>query len=99
MDNELIRLVESTGNVDFLPSDGNKYFTVGGKKYTMNARQYTQYSQERGQSSYAALKEVMRSAAYRQASDEEKAAMLEKALKAAQKQVNTRWKEILGALD
>ena len=99
VDDELIRLVESTGGVDFLPSDGNKYFTVGGQKFTMNARQYTEFSQERGQASYAALKETMRSAAYQRATDEEKAAMLEKALKAAQKSVNTRWKEILGALD
>ena len=99
VDNELIRLVESTGSTNILPSDGDKYFTVKGKKYTMNAWQYTQYSRERGQASYAALKEIMRSDAYRQATDEERAAMLEKALKAAQKQVSTRWKEILGAFD
>lgn len=99
VDRELIRIVESTGNTDFLPSDGNKYFTVNKKKYKMNAKQYTEYSQERGQASYAALKEVMRSAAYRNASDEARADMLTKALKAAHKQVDTRWKDILGAFD
>ena len=99
VDRELIRIVESTGNTDFLPSDGSKYFTVNNKKYKMNAKQYTEYSQERGQASYAALKEVMWSAAYRNASDEARADMLTKALEAAHKQVDTRWKDILGAFD
>jgi hypothetical protein len=99
VDNELIRLVENTGSTDFLPSDGNKYFKRGDKTYNMTAKQYTEYSQDRGQASYAALKEVMQSAVYKSASDDEKAAMLEKALKAAQTQVNTKWKEILGVFD
>jgi len=98
VDNELIRVVESTGVTDFLPSDGNKYFTVKGQKYPMNAKQYTQYSQERGQSAYAAIKETMASDAYKSASDEEKASMLKKAIDAAYKVVNNTWKEKLGAL-
>ncbi len=97
VDNELIRVVESTGTVDFLPSDGNKYFTVKGKKYSMNARQYAQYSQERGQAAYAALKDVMASPAYMNASDEAKADMLNKAKEAAYKAVNNIWKDKLGA--
>ena len=99
VDNELIRVVESTGNVDFLPSDGNKYFTVKGKKYSMNARQYAQYSQERGQAAYAALKDVMASPAYVNASDETKADMLNKAKEAAYKAVNNIWKDKLGAFN
>ena len=99
VDKELIRVVESTGNTDFLPSDGNKYFTVKGQKYTMNAKQYAQYSQERGQAAYAAIKDVMASSAYVTASDEDKANMLNKAKEAAYKAVNNIWKEKLGALD
>ncbi len=99
VDNELIRVVESTGVTDFLPSDGNKYFTVNKQKYQMNARQYTQYSQERGQAAYAALKDTMASASYKMASDEQKASMLKKALDAAYKQVSNQWKEKLGAYD
>ena len=99
VDNELIRLVESTGNVDILPSDGPKYFTVKGEKYPMTAAQYTEYSQDRGYASYAALKEAMNSDAYADASDEEKSNMLQNALSAAQKQVNTVWKEKLGAVE
>jgi hypothetical protein len=99
VDNELIRVVESTGVTDFLPSDGNKYFTVNKQKYTMNAKQYTQYSQERGQAAYVALKDVMASASYKTASDEQKATMLKKAIDAAYKQVNNSWKEKLGAYD
>lgn len=99
VDNELIRVVESTGIVDFLPSDGNKYFTVKGEKYKMNASQYTQYSQERGQAAYAALKSTMASASYKNASDEQRADMLKKALDNAYKAVNNTWKEKLGAFD
>lgn len=97
VDNELIRVVESTGVTDFLPSDGAKYFTVNKVKYEMNAKQYSQYSQDRGQAAYAALKDVMAGASYQRASDEEKAAMLKKALDAAYKQVSNHWKEKLGA--
>ena len=99
IDDELIRLVETTGNVDILPSDGPKKFTVDGETYPMTAAQYTQYSKDRGQASYAALKETMLSSAYNTATDEERAGMLQNALSAAQKQVNTVWKETLGALD
>ena len=99
VDKELIRLVKSTGGVDFLPSDGNKYFTVSGQTYKMNAKQYTEFSKERGEASYAAIKEVMNSPAYVNANDTQRADMLEKALKAAQKQVNTNWKYKLGAFD
>ena len=97
VDNELIRVVESTGVTDFLPSDGAKYFTVNKVKYEMNAKQYSQYSQDRGQAAYAALKDVMAGASYRNASDEQKADMLKKAIDAAYKQVNNQWKEKLGA--
>jgi hypothetical protein len=99
VDNELIRIVESTGEVDFLPSDGAKYFKVKGETYKMNAKQYTEYSQERGQAAYAALKEVMMSPSYQAATDGEKYNMLKKAIDAAYKQVNTTWKEKLGAFD
>ena len=99
VDNELIRVVESTGVTDFLPSDGSKYFTVNKQRYEMNARQYTEYSKDRGQAAYAALKDVMASSAYSAATDEEKANMLKKAKEAAYKQVNNLWKEKLGAYD
>ena len=41
----------------------------------------------------------MNSPAYVNANDTQRADMLEKALKAAQKQVNTNWKYKLGAFD
>ena len=99
VDNELIRVVESTGIADFLPSDGNKYFTVKGEKYKMNASQYTEYSKDRGQAAYAALKDVMAGASYKNATDEQKAELLKKALDNAYKSVNNVWKEKLGAYD
>ena len=99
VDRELIRVVESTGVTDFLPSDGNKYFTVKGQKYNMSARQYAEFSLERGQAAYAAIKEVMSSPVYMNASDESKADMLNKAKEAAYKAVNNIWKDKLGAFN
>lgn len=99
VDNELIRVVESTGIADFLPSDGAKYFKVKGETYKMNASQYTEYSKDRGQAAYAALKDVMAGASYKTATDEQKAELLKKALDNAYKSVNNVWKEKLGAYD
>ena len=99
VDNELIRVVESTGNADFLPSDGAKYFKVNGETYKMNASQYTEYSKERGQAAYAAIKELMQSPSYINATDETKAEMLRKAREAAYKTVNNIWKDRLGAFN
>ena len=65
----------------------------------MNAKQYAQYSQERGQAAYAAIKDVMASTAYVTASDEDKANMLNKAKEAAYKTVNNIWKDKLGAFN
>ena len=99
VDDELIRVVETTGETSFLPSDGAKKFKYMGEDYKMTAEQYTEFSKDRGIASYAALKEVIASDAYQSAPDNERATMLENALKAAQKQVNTIWKEKLGAYD
>lgn len=99
VDEELIRLVEATGETGFLPTAGQKYFTVGGQRFEMDARQYTRYSQERGQACYAAIKSVLQSAQYRAADDAARAALLELAVNNAEKTVSDKYKELLGAYD
>lgn len=99
VDNELIRLVERTGNTDILPTEGRKFFMVNGQKYPMNASQYTYYSRERGVQSYAAIKTVMATAAYKNADDVKRAALLKTALDKAVEAVNDKYKEQLGAFD
>lgn len=99
VDNELIRLVEATGETGFLPSTGRKYFTVDGERYTMDAKQYTAYSMERGQAIYAAVKRVMNTSGYRAADDAKKAELLDKAVDNATTTVNDKYKELLGAFD
>lgn len=99
VDEELIRLVEATGETGFLPTAGQKYFTVGGQRFEMDARQYTRYSQERGQACYAAIKSVLQSAQYRAADDAARAALLEQAVDNAEKTVSDKYKELLGAYD
>lgn len=99
VDEELIRLVEATGETGFLPTAGQKYFTVGGQRFEMDARQYTLYSQERGQACYAAIKSVLQSAQYRAADDAARAALLEQAVDNAEKTVSDKYKELLGAYD
>ena len=99
VDAELVRLVESTGETDFLPSYGRKYFTVDGKRYDMNANQYTEYSVARGEACYAAVKKIIQTSAYKNATDEQKSKMLSKAVQNAVDVVNDQYKDKLGAYD
>ena len=92
IDGELIRVYESTGNVDILPTAPQKYVTYNKVKYPMTAKQYTQYSEEYGQAVYAAIKTTVTSSGYRSSNDEKKADLLKKAIEKAESTVRDSWK-------
>lgn len=93
VDEELIRVYESTGESGILPTyRQNKYFTVDGKDLYMNAKQYTQYSVERGQSIYSALKSAMLSATYQSSNYEQRSDFLDSAVSNAIESVDDQWK-------
>ena len=96
VDEELIRVYEATGESSILPTyRKNKYFTVKGRDLYMNAKQYTQYSVDRGQATYAALKSAMLSDVYQSASYEQRSDILADAVSKAQETVDDNWKVIL----
>ena len=99
VNNEIIRLYESTGETDFIPSSGRKYFTSDGERFNMDAQMYTAYSVDRGEACYAAIKKMIATSSYKNASDAKKAELLRKAVNNAVEVVNDRYKEKLGVYD
>ena len=76
MEKELSRLYEATGNSAVLISKPGKYFTYGGERVDLTADQYLTYNTTRGQEAYTALTALVSSTAYRNSSDEDKAALV-----------------------
>ena len=95
VDRELIRVYEETAEVGILPTDPPKYFTVNGERINLTAKQYTQYSEERGQAVYAAIKAIITTSAYKAAPADKQSALLKKAVEKAEGTVRDLWKEKL----
>ena len=99
VDNEVIRLYESTGDVDIIPTMPRKYFVVDGKQYNMTAKQYTEFTRLRGKAVYASIKELFASAKYINASNAEKAALLSHVISRSEESAATQFKDDLGLFD
>lgn len=84
LDDELRRLNEEyEGDGSVLPPKIPKYFTYEKQKYYMNPSEYTKYSVIRGQKSFEAADELIRTDDYKNKSAEEKKRALEKCYDAA----------------
>ena len=84
LDDELRRLYEEyEGDGSVLPPKIPKYFTYEKQKYYMNPSEYTKYSVIRGQKSFEAADELIRTDDYKNKSAEEKKRALEKCYDAA----------------
>lgn len=84
LDDELRRLNEEyEGDGSVLPPKIPKYFTYEKQKYYMNPSEYTKYSVIRGQKSFEAADELIRTDGYKNKSAEEKKKALEKCYDAA----------------
>ncbi len=84
LDDELRRLNEEyEGDGSVLPPKIPKYFTYEKQKYYMNPSEYTKYSVIRGQKSFEAADELIRTDDYKNKSAEEKKKALEKCYDAA----------------
>lgn len=92
---EIVRLVEQTGNVNFIPKNPSKYFTQGGKQYNLNAKEYTEYSKDHNETVWACLVDTINSEEYQNASDDERSDMLEKAYKNSHNAMLKKWKAII----
>ena len=91
---ELSRLVTSTGSTDFVPQNPKKYLTIKSERYNMTAKEYTQYSKEHNETVYAVLTQVIQSDAYARMTDEQRAEMLSKAYERAHKTVMDKYKAV-----
>ncbi len=97
VDEALIDLYESTGNVQIFPTLPNKYFKISTQpRYDMTASEYTDYCISRGNASYAAIKALMSSARYARMSDEERAEAIGDAITKAEATVSNEYKERFG---
>lgn len=101
MENELVRLYESTG-VSIFPKAVGKYFDVDGVRQDLTAKEYTQYQKEVGQKRYALLTELCDSEEYKNLTDETKLDVINKIYEytnylgqkdiAPQKDTKDKWK-------
>lgn len=64
------------GNALYSIMKPGKYFTYGGERVDLTADQYLTYNTTRGQEAYTALTALVSSTAYRNSSDEDKAALV-----------------------
>lgn len=89
---ELERLVQATGQSDFVPQNPKKYLTIGNSRYNMTAKEYTEYSKEHNETVYASLSAAIGSSAYANATDDQRVQMLEKAYNRAHKSIMDKYK-------
>ena len=92
-DREIIRLVRSTGETEFVPDSPQKYLKVEGERYNLDAKQYTQFSKEYGQAIYSAINDLIYTQRYINASDPVRAEMLSDAVSNAKKVIRNMWKD------
>ena len=99
-DEILYSLYEQTGRTDIFPTlPGTKYLTSKGVRYNLNASQYTDYCEDYGTDAYIAVKAVMASPSYANATDAGKCDLIQKALDDAHKSTREKWLEKMGAYD
>jgi hypothetical protein len=72
MEEELLRLYEKTGESKVFPSRASKYFTVDGKRKDLTAEEYVRYATLKGEKSYKAVSDLVKSSAYKKLDDGEK---------------------------
>lgn len=78
VDAEIERLEQATGETGLAPSRRGYTVTVNKEQVRLNGDQYTDYQRTYGQTAFSLIEEMMKSPAYRKASDEEKAEMVKK---------------------
>lgn len=76
MEEELIRLHQSTGDAGTLPSMPAKYFNVGSERKDLTAQEYEKFSYARGSVLYSSLSELTQNNAYKKMDDADKASVV-----------------------
>ncbi len=71
MEDELLRLYETTGEKGVFPARAGKYFTVNGERKDLTAEEYVTYVTKRGQLSHTLVTELTGSKSYQSMTDEQ----------------------------
>ena len=71
MEDELLRLYETTGEKGVFPARAGKYFTVNGERKDLTAEEYVTYATKRGQLSHTLVTELTGSKSYQRMTDEQ----------------------------
>ena len=76
---ELRNLHKRTGIHAMIPTMPSKYFQADGKKYVLSDKEYDQLTEDRGQTAYKLIGDLMNNEYYKQAPAEDKAKMVQDA--------------------
>ena len=78
--NEVIRVYTETNNTDSIPNlNTTKNFSYNNKKYVLSEKEQDKYMTTYGKTSYNAVRDLMKTNQYKNATDEQKVKLLEKA--------------------
>ena len=72
MEEELLRLYDSTGEASVFPDRAPKYFNVNKERKDLTAEEYVKYATEKGQLSYKVVTALTSSSAYKSMTDSER---------------------------
>lgn len=79
-DKEILRVYESTGNEDIIPTSLQKYITFDKQRYDMSNKEYNEYKKTFGDTFTEKIKELMKKDEYKDATDEQKEKLIQKIL-------------------
>ena len=78
IDEEIKALYSETGDSGLIPSVPYNYVNYDGEKYKMSAKEFTEYKKLYGQNAYDLMEDLFATSVYQNATDEEKADMVNK---------------------
>ena len=94
---EVIRVYTETNNTNAIPSlNSTKNFSYNNKKYDLSEQEQSKYMTTYGKTSYKAVRDLMNTNQYKNATDEQKVKLLDKAYDYAKEKANQQYIESKG---
>jgi len=78
LDKEIKRVYSQTGKTQVIPGTPYSYLSYNNVKYEMSSSEYTKYKETYGQTANKYLNNLITTSAYKQATDDQKASMIQK---------------------
>lgn len=95
--NEVIRVYTETNNTDSIPNlNTTKNFSYNNKKYDLSEKEQDKYMTTYGKTSYNAVRDLMKTNQYKNATDEQKVKLLDKAYEYAKEKAIQQYVESKG---